>query len=234
MSRVQVFALGFVSAVALMIALRGISATPAGSELLQPAVDPQRQDSVPEPGMFLVATRALNDPWFGQSVVLLLEHGAGGSVGLVVNRRFQTRLSEAVPDLEPSEADKHPVYFGGPLGSHQVFMLLRDKEPIPQARHIAADIYFSADRRVLDQALKQKMPGSKLHFYLGYASWTAGQLAHELVRGSWHLASGDPGTVFDDTGKDLWDRLIDELEPLGIEVRVVSPSQLLAALPRDP
>ena len=98
MSRVQVFTLGFVSAVALMIALRGISATPAGSELLQPAVDPQPQDAIPEPGMFLVATRALNDPWFGQSVVLLLEITASpGGRGKSVRPWGRWRAATACP-----------------------------------------------------------------------------------------------------------------------------------------
>ena len=235
MSRIQVFALGFVSALLLIVALRGPSGTtPGDTGLLIPALAPQQLDGEPAPGMFLVATRDLMDPWFGESVVLLLDHDAGGSLGLIVNRRFQTRLSEALPDLEQPEADKHPVFFGGPLGSHQVFMLLRNKDPIPQAQHIAADIYFSADRNVLDHALEQKTPRSELHFYLGYASWTAGQLATELALGSWHLVTGGSEVVFDDAGEDLWEQLIDELDPPGIEVRLAAPRQLIAALPGDP
>jgi putative transcriptional regulator len=231
MSRVQIFALGFVSAVALTMALRGTGSAPGSQNVLQPAAAPHTRDAAPQPGMFLVATRDLSDPWFAQSVVLLLQHNNGGSLGLIVNRRFQTSLSEAIPDLERPEADKHPVFFGGPLGSHQVFMLLRNQEPIPAAHHIAADIYFSADQDALDYALKQNKPADKLHFYLGYASWTAGQLAHELLRGSWHLTSGNADTVFSDTNEALWAQLIDELEPLGIEVRRTPPSQLLVALP---
>jgi putative transcriptional regulator len=170
--------------------------------------------------MFLVATRNLMDPWFGHSVVLLLDHDDGGSLGLIVNRRFQATLSDAVPELEQPEAASHPVFFGGPLGSHQVFMLLRNDKPIPQTQHIAADIYFSAEREVLDHALQKKTPGNELHFYIGYASWTSGQLAYELARGSWHLVTGNAGVVFEDGAENLWEQLIDKLDPPGIEVRL--------------
>ncbi len=235
MTRVQIFALGFLSALALVLALRAPSGSaPGDSGMLIPAVDPQQLEGEPAPGMFLVATRAMIDPWFGQSVVLLLDHDPGGSLGLIVNRRFQTTLSDAVPDLEQPEADRHPVFFGGPLGSHQIFMLLRNQEPVPKAQHIAADIYFSADRKVLDHALEKKTPGSELHFYLGYASWTAGQLAQELVRGSWHLVTGGSEVVFEDSGEPLWERLIEELEPLGIEVRRDAPGQLALAADEMP
>ena len=107
MSRIQVFALGFVSALVLVVvALRGPSVTtPAATGPLIPALAPQQPDGEPAPGMFLVATRDLMDPWFGQSVVLLLDHGEGGSVGLIVNRRFRATLSDAIPDLEQPEAD---------------------------------------------------------------------------------------------------------------------------------
>ena len=231
MSRIQVFALGFVSALVLVVVLRGLSGTsPAASDLLIPALAQQQPDGEPAPGMFLVATRDLMDPWFGQSVVLLLDHDDGGSLGLIVNRRFQATLSDAIPELEQPEADRHPVFFGGPLGSHQVFMLLRNDKPVPQTQHIAADIYFSAEREVLDHALQNKTPGNELHFYIGYASWTSGQLAHEMARGSWHLVRGNAGVVFEDGAEDLWQQLIDELEPPGIEVRIEAAGPMLARL----
>jgi len=111
---------------------------------------------------------------------------------------------------------------------------LRNDQPVPDARHIAADIYFSADREVLDQALQRQTPNNALHFYIGYASWTAGQLAHELARGSWHLLSGNSAAVFDPAAENLWEQLIADLEPPGIEVRRDAGRQLLAALTPDP
>jgi putative transcriptional regulator len=231
MSRVQVFALGFVTALLLLIAVRNLGVTPGDSAVLIPAADLREDDSMPAAGMFLVARRALYDPFFAGSVVLLLEHGSHGTQGLIVNRRFHATLADAVPDLDGPEAERHRVFFGGPLGSHQIFMLLRNDEPLPRTQHIAANIYFSADREVLDNALTSGTPGTALRFYVGYASWGAGQLAHEIARGSWHLIAADPAVVFDAGSEQLWDRLIDQLEPEGIEVRHhPGPWRQLAAL----
>ena len=100
--------------------------------------------------MFLVARRDLVGPIFGRTVILLLNHDEDGSMGLVLNRKVDYAPSDVISDLENGDADKHPLFFGGPVGMHQIFMLLRNDNPIPNARHIAADIHFSADRRVLE------------------------------------------------------------------------------------
>jgi putative transcriptional regulator len=231
MSRIRVFALGFLTAVVVFIALLELGRSPSEQAVLVPAADlREAKGEAPSAGMLLVARRELYDPYFAGSVVLLLEHGSDGTLGLIVNRRFHITLADAVPDLGVPEAEQHRMFFGGPLGTHQVFMLLRNDKPVPDAHHVAADIYFSADREVLNKALEDSMPRNALHFYLGYASWTAGQLKREIASGSWYLIPGDSGVVFDTTIEELWKRLIDELEPEGIEVRHENDDRLLAAL----
>jgi len=177
------------------------------------------QDGEPAPGMFLVAQRGLHDHYFGQTVILLLQHGANGSLGLIINRKINLQLSDAVEDIDKVEASKHTLFYGGPLGSHRVFMLMRHDDATGQTHQIATDIYFSAHRDVLKQMLERKTPDSELRLFLGHSSWSAGQLAGELMRGSWHLAAGDSEAVFDVAGTGLWKQLIEILEPVGIEVK---------------
>src|SRR5438105_6978061 len=62
-------------------------------------------------GSFLVARPVLEDPSFRRSVVLLLQHGAEGAFGLIVNRQVQAK---GLP---------FPVYRGGPCESPGMFML---------------------------------------------------------------------------------------------------------------
>jgi putative transcriptional regulator len=142
-----------------------------------------------------------------------------GSLGLVVNRKISSTLSDLVPDIGSGEAEKHRMFFGGPVGTHQISMLLRDADSMPGVRHITADVYFSADRQVLEKLLERKASDSEFHLYLGYAGWSAGQLAAEIERGSWELIQADAKTIFDNSNHMLWERLIDKLEPLGIEVK---------------
>ncbi|MEA2080965.1 MAG: YqgE/AlgH family protein [Pseudomonadota bacterium] len=184
-----------------------------------PALVAVPQGNEPAPGMLLVAQRGLHDHYFGQTVILLLQHDASGSLGLIVNRKINLQLSDAIEGIDKAEASKHTLFFGGPLGTHRVFMLMRHPDATGQAQQIASDIYFSTHRDVLEHMLERKTPNSELRLFLGYSSWSAGQLAGELTRGSWHLAEGDSEAVFDALSNGLWEQLIETLEPSGIEVK---------------
>jgi putative transcriptional regulator len=195
-----------------------------------PAFTVQSWETEPAAGMFLVAQRGLEDPFFGRTVILLLSHSIAGSEGLIVNQRSKWRLSDVLTDIDAKQANNYPLFFGGPLGIHQIFMLLHKARPLPRVRHIAGDIYFSDSRLTLEDMLASNTPASELHFYLGYASWTTGQLAVELARGSWHLVKADADAVFGAENDELWERMINELEPNGIEVQLdARPPWRLAA-----
>jgi putative transcriptional regulator len=84
--------------------------------------------------------------------------------------------------------------------------------------HVADDVYISSDRGVLEEVLAAKKPASELRFYIGYSGWAGGQLDFELERGSWHVVAADPNAVFSGDTGSLWDRLIERLEPTGIQV----------------
>jgi putative transcriptional regulator len=182
---------------------------------------PESRDAEPAAGMLLVAARGLRDPFFGQSVILLLQHDITGSKGLILNRLSDWRLSDVVSDIDGAQADQYPVFFGGPMGVHKVVMLVHTADAGAPARQVTDDIYFSDSRRVFEKLLAARTPADELHFYLGYAGWTTGQLAGEIARGSWHLVKGDPEAVFGAADK-LWEQLINELEPNGIMVRADS------------
>jgi len=65
----------------------------------------------PLTGSFLVARPVLRDPNFRQSVVLVLEHGDGGALGVIVNRPV------------PAKELPMPVFMGGPCQSPGLIML---------------------------------------------------------------------------------------------------------------
>src|SRR5210317_1628643 len=64
----------------------------------------------PRAGVFLVAPRAMSDPRFRHSIVYLVAHGQGGSLGLIVNRPGDITLSEAVPDFPAQAAARHSLH----------------------------------------------------------------------------------------------------------------------------
>jgi len=203
----------------ICVALAGESV--AGGSLdpisIAPAL-PGTSNGEPDRGMFLVAKRALDDPHFGQSVIYLVEHGEDGTLGLIVNRSSDVSLSEAVPDIEDKQATTHALHYGGPVGLPMILMLVRSELATEGMEHVANGVYISSDRGVLNEVLAAKKPASEVRFYIGHSGWAAGQLDFELERGSWHVVAAGTDAIFSDKTASLWDRLIERLEPRGIQV----------------
>ena len=97
-------------------------------------------------------------------------------------------------------------------------MLVRSESATEGMTHVVDDVYISSDRRVLDEVLAAKKPDNKLRFYLGHSGWAAGQLDFELLRGSWHVVAADTDAIFSGETGSLWNKLIERLEPTGIQV----------------
>lgn len=212
--------------VTLAVALAAESA--GGGPLVAITVSPTLPPAgsgTPGPGMFLVARRALDDSHFGQSVVYLVQHGDEGSMGLIVNRSSDSSLSDAVPDLEHVRAVTHILRYGGPVGLSVILMLVRSESVTRGMAHVADDVYISSDRSVIERELAAKTPASEVRFYIGHSGWTAGQLDFELERGSWYVVAADADAIFSADPDSVWERLIERLEPAGIQVenRPLSP-----------
>lgn len=173
----------------------------------------------PAAGMFLVATRALDDSHFGRTVVYLLDHGDDGTLGLIVNRPGDSNLLEAVPDLADEGAAAHGLYYGGPVGLPMIMMLARGDRAADGLAYVVDDVYVSTDRDVIEAALAAGKSAAELRFYIGYSGWAGGQLETEFERGSWHLVPADTDAVFSADVEGLWQQLIEQLEPEGIQVR---------------
>lgn len=190
------------------------------------AVQPSGTDSSPDTraagpaaGMFLVSARKLRGRHFRKSVIYILRHGQHGTLGLIINKPGALPLSHALDNLDSEYARKHRLFYGGPVETSVITMLMKNLSTSPLAEHIAGDIYFSNRRIVMERLLKEKQPASKLHFFHGHTGWTTGQLEQELSRGDWHLIEGNPRSIFSSEVRTLWQRLIRKLEPLGIMVR---------------
>jgi len=169
--------------------------------------------------MFLISARKLRDHHFRRSVIYILRHDRQGTLGLIINKPGVLPLSRALDDIDIEYARKHRLYYGGPVETSAITMLMENVPTSPLVEHIAGDIYFSNQRIVMERLLKEKKPASKLHFFRGHAGWMAGQLDLELRRGDWHLIKGNPRSMFSSEIRTLWQRLIRKLEPLGMIVR---------------
>src|ERR1700733_13334505 len=74
-------------------------------------------------GQLLIAGPSLLDPNFFRTVVLMIEHGDDGALGLVLNRPSQTTVGEATSELEQLLELDDPLFIGGPVQPSSLIVL---------------------------------------------------------------------------------------------------------------
>jgi putative transcriptional regulator len=153
-------------------------------------------------GRLLVASPPLVDPNFDRTVVLMLEHGVDGALGIVLNRPSDTDLDDVLPEWRPLAADPTVVFSGGPVSPDAVIALARGN-----GATIEGFVPVLGDLGTIDLALDPLdlgAPLDALRVFVGYAGWAPGQLEGELAQGGWFTAELDPNDPFVTTPENLW------------------------------
>lgn len=171
------------------------------------------QDSDLAAGKFLVASRALGDPNFSETVILLIRYDEDqGAMGLIVNRRSDVPLSRIFEDLKLAKGRQDPAYLGGPVETDNVLALIKTPDAPESAQKIFGNVYLVANQELLEKSLADKAEPSVFHVYLGYAGWGAGQLERELEVGAWHIMRPDAASIFAPDPDAVWQKLIRRTE----------------------
>jgi putative transcriptional regulator len=156
-------------------------------------------------GRLLVATPALGDPNFERAVVLILEHGDDGAIGVVLNRPTGTDVAEPLPGWRRLAAEPQVVFAGGPVSPDAAICLARSwpdeftdaYEPLLGA---LGTVDLSVDPDDVSSAVQA------VRIFAGYAGWGDGQLEAEIAAGAWFVVearaedvlSADPETLWED------------------------------------
>ena len=175
-------------------------------------------------GQYLIATPAMGDPRFTQSVIYLCGHDASGAMGIVVNRsKMGLNMSELLEHVgvegEVRVADT-AVLEGGPVDIDRGFVLHSPDWFREDATLRVCDaVGLTTTKDVLEALVSDDAP-ERAVLAVGYAGWGPGQLESEIADNAWLLCGGDEGLVFGDSLDGKW------AEALG---RIgVSPEQLAA------
>lgn len=175
-------------------------------------------------GMLLLAPPALEEPTFRRSVVLLCEHNAAGSFGLVLNRPLDIEGGEVMDELM---GYAEPLGLGGPVQPNTLHYLHRFNEAdVPGAIGVTDGVFWGGRFEAVQALVERGLATAReLRFFLGYAGWSPGQLQAELEAGGWISAWADAQAVFPDDPATLWRT---SLRRMGGEYA------LLANFPDDP
>jgi putative transcriptional regulator len=172
-------------------------------------------------GKFLIATRQLGGPFFSRTVVLLLDYGSDGAMGLIVNRPTGLALTELLPELARLGQRSDTVYLGGPVNPELMVFLIRAGYEPAESHHVVGDVHATGSADALRKVVAEGAAENRFHAYVGYAGWAPGQLDREVMRGDWIVTEAKAELIFDPKLGELWERLVREHE--GIQVRTLEP-----------
>jgi putative transcriptional regulator len=173
-------------------------------------------------GHFLIASPSILDPNFRRTVVFITAHTDEGAVGLILNRRSEASVGEAVPQLEAVTDLAEPVFVGGPVNPDGVAVLAEFDDPDEAGVAVLDEVGFVA----LDLALEEGPPElQRTRVFAGVAGWGPGQLEEEFERDDWIIEPADADDIFTDDPEHLWS---DVLRRKGGQY------ELVARMPLDP
>lgn len=176
-------------------------------------------------GRLLVATPALRASVFERSVVLLLDHDADGSLGVVLNHPLEVPVGQVLPTWAGSVSAPDVLFGGGPVSTDAALAVgvLAEQVPEPLGWRSMYDrvglVDLDAPHEVVDGAVVG------LRVFAGYTGWASGQLEAEVEEGSWLVVHADRGDLLDESPQDLWSRVLR---------RQPDESRLLSTYPADP
>jgi putative transcriptional regulator len=178
------------------------------------------------PGTLLLANTELLEPTFRRSVIYVVEHNDGGTLGVVLNRPSETAVYNVLPQWAKLATKPKTMFVGGPVKRDAALCLalLRvgmDATGVPGLRPVQGRVVM-VDLDADPDSIAPLIEGVRI--FAGYSGWTIGQLEGEIERDDWMVLSALPTDVLVEPRVDLWARAL-RRQPL--------PMSLLATHPID-
>jgi putative transcriptional regulator len=180
----------------------------------------------PGAGRLLIASTTLNEPTFARTVIYLLEHDSGGTVGVVLNRPSHTPVGQVLPDWHDAVSEPAVIFGGGPVMPDGALCLAqlnaRQSEPSPGLRRLAgalATVDLDGDVDAIQES------ATRMRVFAGHSGWAAGQLADEMGDGSWYVVDGMLDDAFTPQPATLW-RSVLRRQPMPLRVLSTYPREL--------
>lgn len=156
-------------------------------------------------GKLLVSNPLMGDPNFYRTVILMVEDGDEGSMGLVLNRPSNELVAIHLPMWADTVAAPEVVFVGGPvmtdiaigIGAGPTFPA---EEWVPIVDGIGMiDVAFGPDHWGGMETAR---------IFAGYSGWVAGQLEDEMKTESWIICEATAADALDPDPDTLWQRVL--------------------------
>jgi len=161
-------------------------------------------------GTFLIATPEIDGGFFFRGVVLVCEHSANGSFGLLINKSLDLELPEEIININQLANPHISLRAGGPVQTNQMMLLHDSSQAQQQTLKITNDVYLGGDLQFLQDSLSDQN-GPHIHLCFGYTGWGTGQLEREFLDGHWFLHPATNQHLFHVDPDKLWQTLLREM-----------------------
>jgi putative transcriptional regulator len=171
---------------------------------------PQETSTMLGRGRLLVASPRLKDPNFWRTVVLLLEQGEEGALGVVLNRPTETTLDGPLPGWEGAAASPGVVFVGGPV-QPEVAIALGSADGVFAAEEASGWREVVGPIGTIDlemDPLEASIRFRGVRVFAGYSGWGPGQLEGEVEAGAWFVMNPTLEDVFSARPEEMWSQVL--------------------------
>ncbi|MFV0564473.1 MAG: YqgE/AlgH family protein [Flavobacteriaceae bacterium] len=157
----------------------------------------------PKKGHLLIAEPSIiGDISFNRSIVLLADHSIEGTIGFILNKPLNYKISDLIPEIN---ADFR-VYNGGPVEQDNLYFIHKIPDLIPNSIEISMGIYWGGDfNRVAELIAENDISENDIKFFLGYSGWNASQLEDELKNNAWVVSENSyKSQIIEKDYKSFW------------------------------
>jgi len=151
-------------------------------------------------------------------VILLLDHGLHGALGVVIDRPGGVAVDQLLPRWHPLATAPAELFTGGPVSRNSLIGLVR----LASRRHGDEDhpgrpdgwrLLVDDDRPVGTVDLNADPAGYLesivgVRLFSGYAGWETGQLEDEIDEGSWYVVPAEARDPISADPEGLWRRVL--------------------------
>ena len=159
-------------------------------------------------GQLLLDHGRLQGSWFHRTVVLICQHDPEGAFGLVLNRRLETNVGDAIVADLPDRLKGQPLFVGGPVQGGALSYLHADSF-LPDA-NVLPNLSLGHSLDELIDLGESFSPTRQLRVFAGYAGWGPGQLDDQLKRECWLTHPASLELVFQTDAEMLWPGILRE------------------------
>lgn len=163
-----------------------------------------------EKGTLLIATPEIDNGFFSRGIILICEHNANGSFGLLINKSLDLELPEEIMSINELANPHVGVRSGGPVQTNQMMLLHTSDKNEQQTMKVCEGVFLGGDIQFLQEVITDPS-GPEINLCFGYSGWGAGQLEREFLDGHWFIYPASPRYIFHVKPDKLWQTILRDM-----------------------